>query len=180
MCNIFCRAQLCTNYYFSPNLFFEKGDNSLFPLSIVKTTNEVYHPWFLSSHCDFLYILSSNFWFFDIRNAFQRVTSVVRLLRSDSYSRCRGFKVLYIIAIYFNFYKPMRFIQVNAIVHFLSLVNALLVRSTYLSCAYQWGPSRGWLLRRIILPSFYTRILAQLAPAHYWYFLFYKVHSQTP
>ena len=44
----------------------------------------------------------------------------------------------------------------------------VLRRSTYLSCACQSGPSRGWLVRRIILPYVYAYLLAWLASADFF------------
>ena len=51
---IYCYVQLCTNKYFDPNYFSAKGDNSLFPWSVYRTTYEVDHTWCLSYHGKFL------------------------------------------------------------------------------------------------------------------------------
>ena len=49
------------NDYFSPNSFSAKGYNFLFPWYLSKTTDEVEHTWYLSSHSKLLGVWRSNF-----------------------------------------------------------------------------------------------------------------------
>ena len=74
--NIFGHAQICTNDCFVPKSSSEKGVVFVFTCSIVRTKDEVYHPWCLSPHGDFLGILRSNFEIFNLLGALQRVNSV--------------------------------------------------------------------------------------------------------
>ena len=63
--NIFGHAQLYTNDYFVPNsfpiLFCKVGLFSCYLDSFARTIDEVENPWCLSSNCDFLVVLRSNF-----------------------------------------------------------------------------------------------------------------------
>ena len=58
---MFWHAQLCTNGYFDPNYFSAKGDDFVFPCSFAMTTDDEENPWCLSSHGEFLVVLSSHF-----------------------------------------------------------------------------------------------------------------------
>ena len=51
----------------------------------------------------------------------------------------------------------------------------VLGRSAYLSCSCKHGPSRGWSVRRILLPYVYTCLLLSLAYAQR-FLKFYKAH----
>ena len=57
ICDIFVHAQICTNYCFIPNSFSAKEDYYFFPSSLARITDEVEHPWFLSSHGESLAVL---------------------------------------------------------------------------------------------------------------------------
>ena len=59
--NIIGYAKICTNDYFAPNDFSEKGDNVLFPCYLSWTTDEVDHPWCLSYCGEFLGVWRYNF-----------------------------------------------------------------------------------------------------------------------
>ena len=54
----------------------------------------------------------------------------------------------------------------------------ILIRSAYLSCACQYGPSLGWSARWIFLPYILHRFLTQLVSAH-WFIYFYQLYSNT-
>ena len=59
--NIFCQAQICMNDYFALLSISTKGYCFVFNLFFAGTTDEVYHPYFLSYRGEFLGVLSSNF-----------------------------------------------------------------------------------------------------------------------
>ena len=51
--------------YFAPHYVSAKGNIFLFPCYLVRTTDEIEHPWCISSHGDFLGVWRSNvviFW----------------------------------------------------------------------------------------------------------------------
>ena len=52
------------NNYFAPISFFAKRENFVFPCSLARTTYELEHPWYLSSHGDLLCVCRSNFLIF--------------------------------------------------------------------------------------------------------------------
>ena len=93
--NILFHAQLCTNDYFNPNSFSAKGDFFLLPYYLARTTDAVEHPWYISSSGDSLGVLSYNISFFDLRNALQRVNSVMQLARFHYYYKYGYFKFIY-------------------------------------------------------------------------------------
>ena len=74
---------------YPPITFLQIGTMLGFTWSLERTTDEVYHPWGIHYHCEFLIILSSNFWSFDLRNSFQRVNNVVQLVHYNVYYRYR-------------------------------------------------------------------------------------------
>ena len=60
ICNIYFQAQICRIDNVSQNPISEKGHNCLLPCSFVITIDEVDHPWYPSSHGEFLGVLRSN------------------------------------------------------------------------------------------------------------------------
>ena len=59
--HMFFQAQICMNDYFNPNSFSAEGDNFVFSCTLSWTTDEVEHPWCISSHCRFLGVWRSKF-----------------------------------------------------------------------------------------------------------------------
>ena len=141
--HIFVYVQLCKNDYFSPNSFSAKGYNFLFPWYLAKTTDEVEHTWYLSSHSKLLGVWRSNF-------------SIFRSTQLSSTREQRGeITALYLVtlelailgvadkSIYLLLFS--RHIQGSSgfmrSCMFLSMVNALLRRSTFIivclsSCSF--------------------------------------------
>ena len=64
-----------------PTHFIHRGNMFVFPCSLVFTTDEVEHPWWLYSHAKFLGVRYSNFLYFYLRDALQHVTIMVWLAR---------------------------------------------------------------------------------------------------
>ena len=87
-----------TIFFSVPFLYFfcKVGLFSCFLASFTWTTNEVDHPWFLSSHSEFLGIPRSNFAISPSTRRLQHVNSVMHRAHSKCYSKYRSFKVLQI------------------------------------------------------------------------------------
>ena len=72
----------------------------------------------------------------------------------------------------------MRFIWGHALVNVFITGQRILGWSIYFSCACQRGPSRGWSVRRILLPYVYTCLLEYMT-YNDWVVYTYKVYSNT-
>ena len=59
--NMFCHAQICTDDYFLPSPFLQRGVIFACPCSLTRTTDEVEKPWGLSSRGELLGLLHSTF-----------------------------------------------------------------------------------------------------------------------
>ena len=90
--NIIGQAQICTKNSFLPNFLLQRWIIFVFPCYLARTKNEVEHPWCLSSYGESLCFLSSNLQLFDVRDALQRVNSVMQLALLNYYYIYRGFK----------------------------------------------------------------------------------------
>ena len=64
---------------FFPTALLQRGAILVFSCYLARTEDEVEHPWYISSHGEFLGVLSSNFSILDLCNALQRMNIVVRL-----------------------------------------------------------------------------------------------------
>ena len=139
-----------------PTPLLQRGVAFVFPCSIARTTDEVEHPWCLSSHGEFLGILRSNFAIFK------------STWRSPKCEECGAITELYLVNIYIEifgvvdkslylliFYKPHQglsgVMRSCAHAYFYPRSTLRLDGLHLLLFTCQRDPSRGQLARRILL-----------------------------